>query len=123
MQWHGALKIQTSEEENFWWIPESEVPSSPPSPELVFLQRNLLRNALRRALIHRAVEDANQVIRPPSSPALIGRLRARIRTAANAGEVHDFLLRASYRPQDKGLKKAGQALTRPAGAGKPYSTG
>ncbi|MDS4060277.1 MAG: hypothetical protein RKP73_17160 [Candidatus Contendobacter sp.] len=126
VQWHGALEIQTSEEEEneFLADSESEAPSSPPSPELVFLQRNLLRNALGRALIHRAVEDANGVIRPPSSPALIGRLRARIRTAAAADEVKNFLLRASYRPQDKdrpqdkGLKKAGQAFTRARRGGK-----
>lgn len=122
VQWHGALKIQTSEE--FLADSESEAPSSPPSPELVFLQRNLLRNAVRRTLIHRAVDDANQVIRPPSSPALIGRLRARIRTAAAADEVKNFLLRASYRSrdkdrlQDKGLKRAGQALTRARRGGK-----
>ncbi|HCK82276.1 MAG TPA: hypothetical protein PK880_10635 [Candidatus Competibacter sp.] len=118
VQWHGALEIQTSEEEEFLADSEPEAPSSPLSPELVFLQRNLLRNALRRALIHRAVEDANGVIRPPTSAALIGRLRARIRTAATADEVKNFLLRASYRPQDKGLKKAGQALTRARRGGK-----
>lgn len=126
VQWHGALEIQTSEEEEkeFLADSESEAPSSPPSPELVFLQRNLLRNALGRALIHRAVEDTGQVIRPPASPALIGRLRARIRTAVTADEVKNFLLRASYRlqdrdrPQDKGLKKAGQAFTRARRGGK-----
>ncbi|MDG4594588.1 MAG: hypothetical protein P9F75_02665 [Candidatus Contendobacter sp.] len=122
VQWHGALEIQISEE--FLVDSESKAPSSPPSPELVFLQRNLLHNAVRRTLIHRAVEDANQVIRPPTSAALIGRLRARIRTAATADEVKNFLLRASYRPQDKdrpqdkGLKKAGQAFTRARRGGK-----
>lgn len=115
VQWHGVLKIQVHEE----LLPDSEpeAPSLPPSPELGFLQRNLLRNALRRALIDRAVEDAGQVSRVPS-PALIGRLRARIRTAANAGEVQGFLVRASHRPQDKGLKKAGQALMRARRGGK-----
>jgi hypothetical protein len=123
VQWHGALKVQTHEEYEYLVDSEPDAPSSPPSPELDFLKRNLLRNAMRRALIHRAVEDANQVSRPPS-PALIGRLRARIRTAANAGEVQNFLVRASYRPQDKdrpqdkGLKKAGQALTRARRDGK-----
>ncbi|MBE2294537.1 MAG: hypothetical protein IAF00_06275 [Phycisphaerales bacterium] len=120
-QWHGALEIQAHEERLV--DSEPEAPSSLPSPELIFLQRNLLRNAVQRALTHRAVEDANQVSRPPS-PTLIGRLRARIRTAATADEVKDFLLRASRRPQDKdrpqnkGLKKAGQALARARQDGK-----
>lgn len=122
VQWHGALELQT--DEFSLAVSAPAMPSSAPSPELGFLQRNLLRNAVQRALIHRAVDDASQVIRPPSSSALIGRLRARIRTAATADEVKNFLSRASHRPQDKdrpqdkGLKKAGQALTRARRGGK-----
>lgn len=117
VQWPGALEISAIEDKV-----SSSIGITParPSPELVTLQRNLLRNALQGALIARAVADAERVGRPPSA-ALVARLRGRVRTATQAEEIRDFLARASLRPEDKGLKKAGQALARARLGQKPLS--
>ncbi len=109
VQRHGALQLKTRSDKPS--ARPSDAPSAQPSPELVLLRKNLLCNALSEALIARAVADAQQVTRPPS-PSLIARLRGRVRSAAKPEEIRDFLGRASLRPEDKGLKKAGQALAR-----------
>jgi CRISPR-associated protein Csx10 len=109
VQWHGALDLKMKADKVSWQH-LGEVQAGP-SPELAMLRRNLLHNALREALIARAVADAEQLVRPPS-PSLVARLRGKVRSVANAEAIRDFLGRASLRPEDKGLKKAGQALAR-----------
>jgi CRISPR-associated protein Csx10 len=109
VHWHGALDLSAIKDTVN--APPADIPPAEPSSALLYLKRNLLRNALQGALIARAVADADRVGRPPSA-ALIARLRGRVRTATKPEEIRDFLARASLRPGDKGLKKAGQALAR-----------
>lgn len=112
VQWHGVTKLGAHKE-----TPDSNgspVETKTVSEELVFLHRRLLMNALRRILAYRAVSDAEQVRSARSAPsaAFLGRLRARIRSATKPEDVIDFIAKASLRPEDKGLKKAGQFLAR-----------
>ena len=117
VQWHGARRPALSRKP--WSSPSIGITRARPSPELVTLQRNLLCNALKGILIARAVADAGRVGRP--SAALVARLRGRVRTTTPARGIRDFLARASLRPEDKGLKKAGQALARARLGQKPLS--
>jgi CRISPR-associated protein Csx10 len=114
VNWHGAAEEINVEEESVFFSggdnDDEDVIPTTPSPELNYLKRHLLFDALQRVLIDYAVICAGQVQRLPSA-ALVGRLRARVRTAAKAEDVQDFL-DAGWRPADKGLKKAGQALVR-----------
>jgi len=113
VNWHVAAEKMDVEEERVFFSGDNDEDAIPPQPsaELSYLKRHLLFNALQKVLIDHAVICAGQVQLLPS-PALIGRLRARVRTAADAEEVQHFLDQASLRSADKGLKKAGQALAR-----------
>jgi CRISPR-associated protein Csx10 len=114
VQWQGRSQLPVGADRCPDPAPVNRPPgsdNSEPSPELHMLRRHLARNALRRALIHRGIQDAD-AIGGLGSPSFVARLRARVRTAFGADDFLAFLREAGYRTGDKGLKPAGLALGR-----------
>ncbi len=109
VDWHGGLALQAQKDSAPDSIAAAAAGDDADSAALTMLKRHLLYDTLWHTLTHLGNRDAKRVAHPPS-PALIGRLRGRIRTASSAAEVRAFLRDAAQRADDKGLKQAGRAL-------------
>lgn len=102
--WHGtdAGALEARNESPYVQSPAAHDAAS--SPEFRRVEARLLRMEIQRALAQRAADEA-RLVRHKPPPALVSRLRARVRTAATALELVTFLHAADG-------KRAGRALDR-----------
>jgi CRISPR-associated protein Csx10 len=104
VNWHGTKGTFRASEIERGSGPKPQTSAGPLSANLVLLRRNLVHDAVRAYLCRRGENDG-QSVHPAPEPALVARLRSRIRTATKPEEVQGFLL-------DVEGKKAGRSLAR-----------
>ena len=112
VNWHGVLELAGSSfVRPLALTPRDDDDRRP----LRFLENQLLFDAVHRALTDEGAKQASRVSRRPS-PSLVSRVRGRVRTADEAGDISAFFdeLRS-----DRGNKKAEQALKRARVSGQP----
>jgi CRISPR-associated protein Csx10 len=105
MSWHGARAALRASRIESGSTSRPREPLGPLSKSLELLRHNLVWDAARAHLCRRGEQDG-QAVHPPPTPALVARLRSRIRTASSPDDVGRFLMDLKGKTAGRSLERA-----------------